>query len=329
MRMRTAGLAVALCAALAFPSAALAATASAPTTPTSTPAPNAKEREYNLDFTLPTEGKSGCQVCHADPNLVKPSGDTTSSIYIDPAAMAETAHKDTPCSGCHIDFAYKTPHDNVQDGADWQAVAGQACKNCHPDQYTSVALGAHSPADKPGVDASETAAVRREASLPTEVPTCGDCHGSHDIDYIDVAGVEASGTAEAVAAAEAGQAELHGRGLEMCGQCHADYADSYNDYYHGAAYREGTADAPACWDCHGAHEMLAASDRRSPVHPDNLSKTCGQQGCHEGDVDERFSEYAQLIHGMDEVEDTVVLISFIDVARARMQGVFDAVASWF
>lgn len=346
--MRTIAIGVALCAALLLPSPAFAATTTPTASPnevaakvkaskastasagaTATAAPNAKTRTYDLDFTLPTAGKSGCQVCHADPNLVKPSGETTKSIYVDPASIAKTAHKDTPCSGCHIDFAYKTPHQNVKDGSDWRSVAGTACKNCHDNVYSQVAMGAHSPANKPGEDASATAAARRKAGKPVEVPTCGGCHGSHDIDYLDVARVEASGTVEAVAAAKAGRAKMHGKGLEICGQCHKDYADSYRDYYHGAAYREGAADAPACWDCHGAHEMLPTSDLRSPVNEANLAETCGKVGCHANVKDEQFVAYAKLIHGKGKVLEANILWTFYETARTQIKGMIDAVASWF
>jgi hypothetical protein len=34
-----------------------------------------------------------------------------------------------------------------------------------------------------------------------------------------------------------------------------------------------------CADCHGAHEILPASDPRSPIAPKNLVRTCGK--CHE------------------------------------------------
>ncbi len=332
VRLRTIVTGIALGVALVVPSTALAAEASKAATgavSTEATATSGKGRTYDLDFTLPTEGKSGCQVCHADPNLVKPSGEATNSIYVSPEAMAETAHKDTPCSGCHIDFAYKTPHQNVQDGSDWRTVAASACKNCHDNIYSQIAMGAHSPATKPGEDESATVDARRKAGKPEEVPTCGDCHGSHDIDFLDVERFETSGTAEAVAAAKEGRAKLHARGMEMCGQCHEDYAESYQDYYHGAAYQEGAADAPACWDCHGAHEMLPASDRQSPVNEANLATTCGKAGCHTNVEDEQFVEYAKLIHGKGEALEANVLWSFYDAARSQIAGMIDAVASWF
>jgi hypothetical protein len=43
-----------------------------------------------------------------------------------------------------------------------------------------------------------------------------------------------------------------------------------------------------CWDCHGPHEVLPASDPRSPVNRANLIKTCGQ--CHK-DANAKFVSY--------------------------------------
>ena len=72
-----------------------------------TPSKASKEasRTYNLQWTLPTAGKSGCMVCHGDPGLQKTSGETTSSLYVEQAVLDESAHPKTLCTGCHVDFA--------------------------------------------------------------------------------------------------------------------------------------------------------------------------------------------------------------------------------
>lgn len=309
--------AAAIAFALALPACALAAEASTPATQT-----------YDLSFTLPTVGVSGCTVCHADPNLVRvdDAETTTTSIYTDPAEFAETAHADTLCTGCHVDFAFETPHANVE-GDDWREVAGSACKSCHDQAFSAVTAGAHSPTSEPGVSAEQARAARVAAGKPAEVPICGDCHGSHDIQYLDVERWEEStATADTAEAAREGRADMHSQGLEICGSCHVAEAGNYADYYHGAAYQEGAPDAPACWDCHGTHEMLPADDLESPVHPNNLIETCGK--CHD-DVNEEYVEYAQLVHRKDEVEDEIPLYTILGDVKAAIQGAFDAVAGLF
>jgi nitrate/TMAO reductase-like tetraheme cytochrome c subunit len=144
--------------------------------------------------------------------------------------------------------------------------------------------------------------------------------------FISVERVEATGTAEAIAAAESGRAALHMSGTTMCGPCHQEMTDAYADYYHGAAYQRGASDAPACWDCHGAHEMLPASDRRSPVNKANLVETCGK--CHD-DVNEEYIQYADLVHRRAEVEAEVPIFAFFDSTRSVLRGAFQTVSSWF
>lgn len=299
--------------------------AAIPATAHAAPASKAPTQTYDLSFTLPTVGISGCMVCHGDSNLVVAGKTSVRSVFVDPEAMARTAHAATLCTGCHTSFAYKTPHKNT-DTDQWRMDAKGACKGCHAQQFADVTNGAHSGALKPGESPDEVAAERAAAGKPTDVPLCGDCHGSHEISYIDAERWETTGTAEIRAAAIAGSKALHGKGIEMCGGCHEAETDTYADYYHGAAYRRGAPDAPSCWDCHGAHEMLPSSDRRSPVHPQNLVETCGQ--CHKN-ANEKYAEYAKFIHGRAEVEKDVFLIGVVNSTRDVIKGAISTIASWF
>lgn len=295
----------------ALPGVSLAAPSSA-TTKTAAASAN----EYDLAFTLPTAGKSGCQVCHGDPSLVKVSLDATSSIFVDSNVLASSAHANALCTGCHVDFAYKTPHDNVVNGGDWRDTAKISCKNCkeHAPQFSDYTAGAHSPAGVPGESAAQTAARRAANGQPAKVPFCGTCHGSHAI--------PSKNDTEAVEA-------VHMSQIEMCGQCHEDQVGTYTDYYHGAAYRVGAKDAPACTDCHGTHQILPPDDRRSTLSDRNIEATCGQDGCHEGDLDEEFLSYARLIHGREDqlVENPVY--SAIYTFRQGVMGVVESVSGWF
>jgi cytochrome b subunit of formate dehydrogenase len=63
--------------------------------------------------------------------------------------------------------------------------------------------------------------------------------------------------------------------LVDCGSCHTDVAASYKS--HGGA--TGPPAKPRCWDCHGTHDILPASDPASQVAPVNLIETCGH--CHQ------------------------------------------------
>jgi hypothetical protein len=271
---------------------------------------------YNLSFMLPTLGKSGCLVCHGDTNLAKVGVDTTSTMYVDIEAFKLTAHADTLCTGCHSDFAMKTPHKNAADDKQWRKTARTECKTCHSPQSNDYSEGSHSPANA-NADASKTLDAEdadADASVePTRAPLCGDCHDGHNIPSKD--------DTPAVRAYQAS-------GVELCGGCHEEFANNYRDYYHGAAYQRGAPDAPACWDCHGAHLVLPASDRKSPVNPANLIETCGQPGCHKG-VDERFVEYASLVHGRREAYQAIPFVSVWSTAAAGVNQAIEAVRGLF
>lgn len=250
---------------------------------------------YALDFTLPTFGKSGCLVCHGDPNLVVAKGDSTHSYWIDEQAYGGSAHAGIVCTACHLDYGYSTPHG--QSDADWRSVAKQACKNCHEKEYNDWNLGAHAitPA---GIGVPDPNASRK--------PTCGDCHGSHDIQRLKNN--------------PAGRAALRASAQQMCGRsgCHADYFANWNDYYHGAAYKKGATDAPSCWTCHGAHLVLKSSDKDAPMNTANLGGTnaCGTPGCHQG-AGPGYASYAPMIHGRDKAVSANPIVRFLASVFSR------------
>jgi hypothetical protein len=244
---------------------------------------------FALDFTLPTFGKSGCLVCHGDKNLVVAKGDATVSYWIDEASYTHTAHANIVCTGCHVDYGYKAPHG--QAGSDWRAVAKQACKNCHAKEYADWNLGAH--AIRPvGVGQPDPKAAQK--------PLCGDCHGSH---YMVV-----------LKNNPAGQSAVRAQAQEMCGKagCHPDYWANYNDYYHGAAYKAGSTDAPTCWTCHGTHNILKSTDRLAPTNAENFgsANSCGTVGCHQG-AGPAYASYAPMIHGRDKITSANPLVKFL------------------
>jgi cytochrome b subunit of formate dehydrogenase len=62
-----------------------------------------------------------------------------------------------------------------------------------------------------------------------------------------------------------------------CGNCHTDVAATYQ--YHGFKKEKPGELFPACWDCHGTHNILSPDNPKSTANPNNLPKTCGR--CHE------------------------------------------------
>lgn len=297
--------------AAAAPTAGAQATVSAPATAAvrarssrSTATVRAKKAKpavdrYDMDFTLPTAGKSGCLVCHGDRSLVRLNAGRLVSYWIDEAVMQASAHSTIQCTGCHLDFAYSAPH---RTDGDWRRTAKLACKNCHKDAFQAFGQGVHSLT----ADATADIVLRDRGK-----PLCGDCHGSHEIARLKNNPV--------------GKASLHAQGQRICGRCHADYWKSYADYYHGSAYRRGADDAPACWDCHGWHDILPTDDRRSRLNETGIALTCGE--CHPN-VNDEYLTYSTIIHRKGEALARNPVYSFIRAAGHRIGGIFGAVRSW-
>lgn len=233
---------------------------------------------YDVDFTLPTAAKAGCLVCHGDPGLTRLKEGQNVSFYVDPTMVADSAHAGVQCTGCHLDFAFTYPHEVAL--SDWRSVAASACKNCHQDQFLAYGRSSHRR------EPDEPLAAKDEIAKPL----CADCHGSHDIAMLTDN--------------PRGQQALHAAGYRVCGECHQEYWDNYDDYYHGAAYKRGASDSPACWDCHSGHELLVSTDKDSTVNERHLVETCS--ACHSG-VTEDYTAYSPLIHGRSDYRDGVFL----------------------
>jgi hypothetical protein len=266
---------------------------------------------YDLDWTLPTAGKSGCLVCHGDPGLVRIIDGQTVNLYVDSEVLKTSAHKNITCTDCHLDFAYKAPHGNVVSNGDaWKAIAKSSCQNCHKDALLQYANSAHSPANRTGTSTSPVGAP--DSSAPGKPkPLCGDCHGGHDIPAKDD---------------KQAQREEHASAAEVCGQCHEKWASDYSDYYHGAAYARGAPDAPACWQCHNTHLILPSSDRNSWTNPDNLVTTCGQ--CHLA-ANRAYTAYGQFVHHRRETLQANPVYKMVSAARSAVYQALHVVSRIF
>lgn len=201
----------------------------------------------------------GCLVCHGDEQFAK----AKPSIYIDEEAYLKSVHKDIPCSNCHLGFDIMLPHKPVAGAAG--KIAAIACKDCHAKPYASYKTSVHGKAFLAG---------------DTDSAACGDCHGSHAIQSLKDEEV---------------RKEFRLKGKEVCGICHEKAWDSYNDYYHGQAYKSGSKEAPTCWECHGYHKIL---DKAAVMTAANKNETCGRKGCHPGVGQAFLDQYGPIVHGL-------------------------------
>ncbi|MCP4594217.1 MAG: hypothetical protein GY842_26100 [bacterium] len=127
-----------------------------------------------------------------------------------------------------------------------QATEPASCLDCHND-------AADAGEDRPPGDILST-------SIHADLD-CTDCHQSLSMESVDATSPTPHG--EAVAPVD-------------CGECHEEAAEVYTQ--HGRLEVGKDPDLPACWSCHGAHDILATDDTDSRVHPINLPETC--RACH-------------------------------------------------
>ncbi len=134
-------------------------------------------------------------------------------------------------------------------------------------------------------------------------PVCTDCHSAHE--------VETPKNGHFKMASD-----------KRCGKCHEDRLEHYRDTYHGKAMALGkpnvASEVAACYDCHGHHDVLPASNLASSLSKTNIVATCRQ--CHPG-ANARFAGYKPHANPMDKANYPVLHVVFIFMT-ALLVGVF-------
>ncbi|MFW5741320.1 MAG: hypothetical protein ACOC1F_13250, partial [Myxococcota bacterium] len=131
-----------------------------------------------------------------------------------------------------------------------------------------------------------------------EGPVCTDCHTAHQI----IHPIEAS---------------FKLASDERCGR-HQDRLGRYRETYHGKAILLGQGRVAACYDCHGHHDVLPASNPDSRLAPGNRKATCRQ--CHPDANDNFVNYYAHGDHS-DRENYPILYWSYL-VMSALLIGVF-------
>ena len=228
-----------------------------------------------------------CTSCHGNAHEIFPKEDARSAVY--PLNIPKT------CGTCHGDHALAQKYglQNVysvyMDSIHGYAVSKEGllvaanCMSCHGSHNILSHKDPRSPTNK--------------ANIAT---TCGSCHGGVKAEYMGgVHGKQiAAGNMKAPvctdchtahAILQPTMASFRMQSTPICGSCHKDQLATYRDTFHSQlGLLGGYVQTARCWDCHGAHEVLPASDPRSPVAQANLIKTCGK--CH-ADANARFVQY--------------------------------------
>lgn len=191
-------------------------------------------------------GDAKCLKCHSkNPKKTLEDGEIL-SLHVELTELADSVHSGIGCTDCHTAIAGKKHPARKPIGSkrEFSLAQSQNCRGCHAEKFDQYEGSIHASLVKAG---------------NTSAPMCKDCHGAHAVQPMDTDGSES--------------------GLP-CKGCHEDIYAAYTQSVHGKArtegnvIRPGNVHAPACADCHQAHEVtaVAAGDR--------LKTVC--MGCHEG-----------------------------------------------
>lgn len=172
-------------------------------------------------------------------------------------ALAEGNLDAASCVDCH------GAH-NIQPPDEPRERISQTCAQCHATIHDQYAQSVHG------------AALLGEQN--PDVPVCTNCHGAHDI-------------------TDPTTAQFRLQSPQLCAECHADVDmmakynistdvfDTYVADFHGTTVTlfektspDQETNSAVCYDCHGVHNILPATDENSQVLKDNLLATCRQ--CH-------------------------------------------------
>ncbi len=192
-----------------------------------------------------------CAKCHGNDALIQqahiPGGNIASQFHDSihgrklaaGGAQAGSAPNCISCHGAHKIVSPADPASRVN-----RANVAQMCGSCHQQVFSRFSQSQHGRMAQGGNSAA---------------PTCIDCHTAHRV-------MDHTATAFQTSV------------INECGNCHVDFIKTYRDTYHGQVTQLGYARIATCASCHGAHEVLPASDPRSTISPENIVTTC--RNCH-------------------------------------------------
>ena len=247
-----------------------------------------------------------CLACHSDATMKSASGH---SLHVDAAKLKGSMHASLGCTDCHVGVK-EYPHP--------PKMRLPKCSTCHEEPAAQLPASVHS-ALGPGACASCHGTAHEVQAAETLLPQrCATCHedvvhgyqaGVHAIARKDGDGQAPTCTAchggphQILAASDPNSPVSHLHIPATCAKCHgqkfvmerAGFSTqpyySYEESVHGRAVAAGSTKAAVCTDCHGVHEIRAASDDKSSIFKFNVPATCAK--CHTN-VEQ---EFMQSIHG--------------------------------
>ncbi len=198
-----------------------------------------------------------CLSCHGDPDLTGTDrAGKAVSMFVSDSVIGGSAHKEMACIDCHQDLAQGAdyPHEEELQLVD--------CGACHSSEAEVYQMHG-----------------RVKVGEDEDIPTCADCHGTHNI----------------ISSTDRNSAVSPENLPQTCGNCHENidltrkheilYGQAvtvYKSSVHGRAIVGGVNLAASCNDCHSsngsAHRIYGPGNSQSTINHFNIPHTCGK--CH-------------------------------------------------
>jgi nitrate/TMAO reductase-like tetraheme cytochrome c subunit len=209
--------------------------------------PQSRTNHLNIEAT--------CGACHGNDKVVEqahlPGGNIVTEFHdsihgrnLRNTEKAGAQAKAPTCNNCHGSHSILPKSHPISTTS--RAKIPDTCGACHFKVRQVFDKGQHGK-------------LRQAGKL--QAPGCTDCHSAHSIEQHEL---------------PKWQVDV----INQCGNCHTDFIKSYRDTFHGQVTNLGYTQVATCASCHGAHEMLPASDPASKVSKERRVETCRQ--CHEG-----------------------------------------------
>lgn len=208
-----------------------------------------------------------CAMCHTEPALWD---EAHQKLFIQPEKLGDDVHwkRGVNCHDCHAGDPATTNYAEAHVGLVPVDQLRQRCALCHEQQRLGLLKSVHAKAGEKD---------ERGRGLPLD---CGKCHGASPHAILPVKDPKSP--------------MFLNNQVETCGACHEEHQKTYEETVHGKGLNEsGLLVTAVCADCHGAHGIYYAADRRSTLNVSNVASTCSK--CHQF-IEKRL---ANSVHGGD------------------------------
>jgi hypothetical protein len=269
-----------------------------------------------------SHGNDDCLVCHEDSSTTRAAGGQP--VVVDSKVYAASVHGqlDLKCVDCHADVATsELPHAEKLQPANCSGCHGDAVTNYQSSVHARAHRADHAVAatcmDCHGMHdirgAKDPESRTYHFNLPT---TCGACHGNETViareklaggnilsrfqDSIHGRALNRSGLIVApncsdchgshdIRRRDDPLSRVHQRRVPAtCGTCHEGIRHEFERSVHAAALASGGMRAPACHDCHTAHQIERVETERWKL---DIIRECGT--CHA----DLMEPYRRTFHG--------------------------------